>query len=72
MKLRIFYAFLTDDNEQLEYDNAYLDTVVSDTFWRDYAVEFKECQGIVNSRIPRMHFNNKLFKPIVQHWIKMN
>ena len=72
MSIRIFYAFMTDNKEVCEdLDwHAYMDE--PENFWRGYCEEQEVCQKFVNENVETVIDSDtgKVFRPVVQHWMK--
>ena len=72
MSIKIFYSFMTDDNEVYEGLgwHAYIDEPKN--FWGDYCKEQTTCQKFVNVNVETVIENDtgKVYRPIVQHWMK--
>ena len=71
MKVRIFYAFLTDNDEVLSERRGHLDFHAPDDFRSDYCKEQVFCQSIVNQAVPHIRLSSGLYKPVVQHWVTL-
>lgn len=70
--IRIFYAFIADDNELLEGFNDHANMEEPKNFWRGYCEEQTVCQNFVNANDVPITDNStgKVYRPIVQHWMK--